>query len=1207
MPRATRRHTPSRLRTFRLALAAAIGAIVLGSSLVTPSTALAATATFAYTNSSQQFVVPSGVTSIDVVVRGAAGETMNVNGTAGAGAEVSATLTVTPGETLQIEVGGQGMGAQGGYNGGGDSGTGGFFLAGGGGGASDIRRGACAATASCGFGDRVVVAGGGGGQESGGFSAPSDGGNGGLTGGDGSDPDALGIFGVGATGGSGGAGGGNGNAGGLGVGGDGGTAGDPGAGAGAGGGGGLYGGGGGGGGDAFDPTAGNAGGGSSTGPVGSIYVTGAETGHGSVAISYTPVNVATTTTLSSSSGASPTVYGEPVVFSAAVAPSPGAGAGDVLFTVGGVPAPPPVPVDASGAADSVPFVDLAVGLVNVVADYSGDGLVHDPSTSTPYVHTVVAAATSTAVTASQATVTEGDPVTFTATVDALAPSVAAVDGTVTFTRSATPIPGCANVAIVAGDAICTTSAIPAGTATVTATLDASTNFTTSADSVSVTITPTAPPTTTTTTTTTSTTTTTTTTAPTTTSVTTSPTTTIPAAPAPATTAPATTAPAATTPPATTTTSLAPSTTRPPATTPAAPSPLVTPTTVADAPVSVTSTTAVAPLDDPAPSTTVEPSSTTTTPPATPTTAPTAGPRAIADVVFSFSTGDPAAGGTAVVEGEGFLPGSDVTVTMYSTPTELARIDTDDGGAFSTTVTLPDDVEPGDHRFVVDGFDTVGEPASRTWFLQVAADGTVTELEATPGITPEWFDPDRIIYAPYDVEAHAPVVVAAMVSGFALLTLSTLTTGIDLTPSSSGAGGVALAGGAAGGSMAEASRRRKASLGSVSGKHVAADVDDLEIGDRSFTWRFPFGRHRVDTASTALPVRVAPVSPLLGRIIADGAMSRAMFGSLSLLAPVVGVVLGLIAAADTGWQPFPPATWIVLAIIAVGVFDASAGLTAAAVWFTAVTIGSDTWSADTVRFMLGMALVMFAVGVVATKARPLRRPPAAGAAERFDRFADVAIVALLGAWGTQKLVGALPALGALDYDIAGDANLIAIVAGACLFARMTAETAAVRWYPLRLDEVCPPKLPKPGTRQRAIVIAVQTVLMWFIAVAWLGNIWELYVGCALFAVPQYVGLVQDRLPNSPALAKWAPSGVAKTVLMIVIGTYFAAFVSRLFDDPAQFITVGFVVLTIPGLVLSIASWFGRDGARPALTWAGRIAGVVVIAIGFSIVQGHIQLL
>ncbi len=131
---------------------------------VTPSTNSASfSQTFNHTGAVQTWVVPAGVTSINIQAFGGQGNA-NAAGTAvgGLGGSASGTLAVTPGETLNIYVGGGGAtGVTGGFNGGGNGGTTGTCLTapgGGGGGASDIRQGGTALS------NRVIVAGGGGGS-----------------------------------------------------------------------------------------------------------------------------------------------------------------------------------------------------------------------------------------------------------------------------------------------------------------------------------------------------------------------------------------------------------------------------------------------------------------------------------------------------------------------------------------------------------------------------------------------------------------------------------------------------------------------------------------------------------------------------------------------------------------------------------------------------------------------------------------------------------------------------------------------------------------------------------------------------------------------------------------------------------------------------------------------------------------------------------
>lgn len=125
--------------------------------------AVTRTETFKYTGAVQTFVVPEDVLSIVVDAYGAQGGAGDDRFRAygGKGGHARARIAVTPGERLDIHVGGAGFttddAAAGGYNGGGGvRKVQGFARGGTGGGASDVRRGPD-------LRDRLIVAAGGGG------------------------------------------------------------------------------------------------------------------------------------------------------------------------------------------------------------------------------------------------------------------------------------------------------------------------------------------------------------------------------------------------------------------------------------------------------------------------------------------------------------------------------------------------------------------------------------------------------------------------------------------------------------------------------------------------------------------------------------------------------------------------------------------------------------------------------------------------------------------------------------------------------------------------------------------------------------------------------------------------------------------------------------------------------------------------------------
>ncbi len=284
--------TPSTFRLTAMALALAASCFFTKASAQT---------TVIYASQAQgTFVVPAGITSIQVDIAGGAGSSNGFSTYYGNGMKILATLAVTPGQTLYIYPGGRGywnhlgfslpFTGNGGWNGGGngslDTLTGNY--GGGGGGASDIRIGGTALS------NRVIVASGGGGSNDAVTSSPTSYGGIGdaATGGSPTQHSDVSI----ATGGSqvaGGLGGdGFGANGTLGTGGDGAIS----SGGGGGGGGGYYGGGGG-------DNDGGAGGSSYTDPVLVTSITnmpGYESDNGHVYITYIPAPAFTTLPTSSS-------------------------------------------------------------------------------------------------------------------------------------------------------------------------------------------------------------------------------------------------------------------------------------------------------------------------------------------------------------------------------------------------------------------------------------------------------------------------------------------------------------------------------------------------------------------------------------------------------------------------------------------------------------------------------------------------------------------------------------------------------------------------------------------------------------------------------------------------------------------------------------------------------------------------------------------
>lgn len=157
--------SPAVPTSYVLTVADAMGCIAMDTVLVDTGAGASTgndSTVFAFTGAQAFFVVPPCVGQVTIRAWGAQGENALVGGaTGGLGGYASGTLSVTPGETLYVYVGGQS-----GYNGGGMGGINGNSVFSGppigtyggyGGGASDVRRGGTA------LANREIVAGGGGG------------------------------------------------------------------------------------------------------------------------------------------------------------------------------------------------------------------------------------------------------------------------------------------------------------------------------------------------------------------------------------------------------------------------------------------------------------------------------------------------------------------------------------------------------------------------------------------------------------------------------------------------------------------------------------------------------------------------------------------------------------------------------------------------------------------------------------------------------------------------------------------------------------------------------------------------------------------------------------------------------------------------------------------------------------------------------------
>jgi hypothetical protein len=452
---------------------------------------------------------------------------------------------------------------------------------------------------------------------------------------------------------------------------------------------------------------------------------------------------------------------------------------------------------------------------------------------------------------------------------------------------------------------------------------------------------------------------------------------------------------------------------------------------------------------------------------------------------------------------------------------------------------------------------------------------------------------------WDPTDHPKEVLGIGIATFTLLTFIG-PAGLALS-SMAGMGPAAVAAGAVAAAAASESEKKKGSVKAAKVKSSKFSGAGSGAGDQSPTWKTP-GWEKTDAWGLAVPIWLATRSPLIARILADGGYIRAIFGSAWVLGVLAGLGLGLAAAHDTGGMPIPPAFALTAVLLALAVFDATWGAAGVVGFGIGMMIwrSSELGFAPSVRSFLGLAALWFAIPLIAAASRPFRRSIGEGRKYAWDRIADAVIATLIAGWAVQKTVGGLPGLSGLDLPIAERADALAIVAMTAVVARVLIEELAAWRYPLRLGAVATGKLPFAGPGQRLFATGLRTVLFVFLAHAFIGSCWQLWVGAVLFFVPQVLSIYERSFPNSERLNALLPEGIVKVLVMLIVGVLFGRLVFSILDDPDSILRNGFILFSLPGLALSLIGLFGHDGPDRKWTWPRQAIGAVILAVTAGLV-------
>ncbi len=372
--------------------------------------------------------------------------------------------------------------------------------------------------------------------------------------------------------------------------------------------------------------------------------------------------------------------------------------------------------------------------------------------------------------------------------------------------------------------------------------------------------------------------------------------------------------------------------------------------------------------------------------------------------------------------------------------------------------------------------------------------------------------------------------------------------------------------------------QKADLSGVDTNSVGKDFVETPKMRKSF-----LASYGLDEFRNMSTIGLSKFSPMLSRLMSDGGYLQYFLGSLSLIFPAAGAVLGYVAHQDIVGYGYvtTPALSISIALIVLGCIDAGAAFIAAIVFGFLCYTSSLMLTAFDVRTYLGLSLLWFTPALMANATRSIRKSRRDSGP--WDRTADVVIGSLLTGWAVKGVIGGLNGLAHLTLPLSEYADLCGAIAGGVIFLRYLLEEIASYNHEGYLAYVSPKTLHEQNSFFRLISWFIRGFLFVFLSVSFFGLSWQLWVALGLFVAPLLIGVVKSKFPNVPLLYQLIPVGIPSIIFMSLLGKFYSGWVDSLeisAEDKARTI---FLIMSIPGFVFMILKSFGRKPRKGDVRW------------------------
>jgi hypothetical protein len=417
-----------------------------------------------------------------------------------------------------------------------------------------------------------------------------------------------------------------------------------------------------------------------------------------------------------------------------------------------------------------------------------------------------------------------------------------------------------------------------------------------------------------------------------------------------------------------------------------------------------------------------------------------------------------------------------------------------------------------------------------------------------------------------------------------------------------AAGAAAAGGARSSGGSSAPSGDAGSVANIDAAHEQYRLRRRGRGDKWKLWKNKFMTW-LDKPSVLATVASGKFSPLLTRILEDGAYLRAAFGSFAILPTIAAVTISVISLVINGETLQPPTWQLFLAIAVIGIFDTFAGAIGTAVFVIASLAIHGLSDLNDIRMLLGVIIVGYGPALLANAFRAFRKVPEAGTSYWWERIVDLGVLPFIGGWTTSAMISTLPALAGVTLSVANHVGDFSLAIALAIMIRVIAEEASARTFPQRLDYLHPTDVADAHKSQRWASLVIRLAVFIFVTAALMGNDWRVWVGSVLFVLPNLLGFYADKFRNIPWLWRILPNGIPGLALTLLIATATTNVVAGWFGATPDLVLWSFALLPIPMLGLSLLHMFGREGNEgeerwirtPKATWIYRIGGIGMLVV------------